>query len=420
MERKVRGWWEGFREGGRVRKRISFGVMALVMAGIACNVPGGGGGATATAPGQAAEASPTAPGATQLPSTSAPTAAPATAGPSEPVRIEFATGATSATMEGAVAAGKQDYLLYALAEQTMTVTVTATGGPVGLTVLTPSAVPLIRSQLGETTWSGTLPETGDYTISVVLLGADSAHYTLEVVIPPPGEQVNCTVTTGQTLTAYSESSLTANVFGTATAGTETFALARTTDGWIGFDPGVAQAGNEGRARLRWYLTDPANLSFSPAGCENGLEVVLSLASLENGTYQFGESTVTLTDGEYTNPNFDPASTEFAVHDTFMGQARAFGDLDGDGDEDAVIVLATNTGGSGTFVEIMPVLNNHGNPQPLTGFLIGDRSPVRALRIEDGVVIADVTVPDADDPACCPTSEQTWRLRLEGGELVEQP
>jgi hypothetical protein len=255
---------------------------------------------------------------------------------------------------------------------------------------------------------------------VVLLGEDLAHYTLEVEISTrsAGELRG---DHWQSVTAYMESSLVADVFGTATAGTETLALARTNDGWIGFDPGVAQAGNEGRARLRWYLNDPEEFSFSPAGCQDGLPTVLSLASLENGTYfVFGLEQITLRDGDFDNPNFSQGQTGRSVHDTFMGQARAFGDLNGDGAEDAVIVLATNTGGSGTFIELMPVQNNNGNPQPLTGFQVGDRSPVRALRIENGVIIADVTVHDADDPFCCPTLEETWRLRLEGSELVRQP
>lgn len=46
-------------------------------------------------------------------------------------------------------------------------------------------------------------------------------------------------------------------FGPLPAGNTETALARTVDGWLGFDPGVAQAGNIGLYRLRWIAPDAA-------------------------------------------------------------------------------------------------------------------------------------------------------------------
>jgi len=239
--------------------------------------------------------------------------------------------------------------------------------------------------------------------------------------PSGGEPyTQCWVTTGQETVARRESSPLADEFGTAGAGDQTLALARTIDGWLGFDPGVAQAGNEGRARLRWYQTGGLTFSFDPAGCDASLPIVLSLQSLQNGTYlAFGLQDVTLTDGVYTDPNFNPANTGSAIHDTFMGQSMAFGDLNGDGSEDAVIVLGTNTGGSGTFVEIMPVLNVNGAPQLAGSLQVGDRAPVNALAIQNGVVTASVMVAGPNDGLCCPSVSETWTLALVNGALVKQ-
>jgi hypothetical protein len=58
-----------------------------------------------------------------------------------------------------------------------------------------------------------------------------------------------------------------NIFGSTTAGDDAagLALARTDDGWIGFDPGIAQAGFEGMQRLRWVREDLVSISGSQCG-----------------------------------------------------------------------------------------------------------------------------------------------------------
>jgi len=62
------------------------------------------------------------------------------------------------------------------------------------------------------------------------------------------------------LTVYRLPDLYSDVFGTLPAGETHEILARTANGWIGFDPGVAQAGNVGLAHHRWILL---NATLSP-------------------------------------------------------------------------------------------------------------------------------------------------------------
>jgi putative hemolysin len=61
----------------------------------------------------------------------------------------------------------------------------------------------------------------------------------------------CVLTAQSDIMVYQRPSLEAQVFGTLSAGEQVEIGARTTDGWLGFDPGVAQAGNVGVFRLRW-------------------------------------------------------------------------------------------------------------------------------------------------------------------------
>lgn len=401
----------------------------LVLAAIACNAPGrddtmtsetpAGEAATAVGAGQTPAATqpgaPTTGGSTVQP-TAVPTAVPTAAGAGEPQRIRFEAGATSARMQGtATQAIIPSYVLYALESQTMTVSVTASGGTVALTIVAPDGTPLVRSALGQTSWTDVLPASGDYTISVALLEGGPATYTLEVTIPPPDPAaVQCSVTPTTTIPAYVESSRNSEVWSDA-AGTG-LALARTRNGWIGFDPGVAQAGNVGRTRLRWYNASPTALTFDPAGCENFLPYVLALDTLENATYTVmdGNETIKLTEGRYADPSLSPSQVGTAVFEAFLGDVRAFGDMNGDGSEDAVVVLTTNTGGTGRFIQIIVMLNANGQPQQAGSIFVGDRNPVIAMTVENGMVTAAVSVRAVNGPPV----EEIWRLRLEDGALVK--
>jgi hypothetical protein len=68
----------------------------------------------------------------------------------------------------------------------------------------------------------------------------------------------------------------ADVFGTLASETVT-ATAKTADGFYGFDPGVAQAGNSGLYRLRWVLKTH-DVTTTP-GCASIPTVVGPIAGL---------------------------------------------------------------------------------------------------------------------------------------------
>ena len=97
---------------------------------------------------------------------------------------------------------------------------------------------------------------------------------------------------------------------------------------------------------------------------------------------------------------------------------AAGDIDSDGVPDAAVVLATTTGGSGTFLDLALVLNRDGQPVNAATLFLGDRVPVDRIRIVEGEIQVDLTMHGPADPMCCPSLEVTRRFRYESGELVE--
>jgi hypothetical protein len=128
-------------------------------------------------------------------------------------------------------------------------------------------------------------------------------------------------------------------------------------------------------------------------------------------------TVTLTNGDYTDTAFNAADTGSAVQNTRIDNT-AFGDVNADGTEDAVVALVTNTGGTGRFLEFALVLNVDGQPQYVNSVFIDDRAIVHAVDIVEGILTADLTVHDADDGGCCPSLKVIWKFVYQSGELTK--
>jgi len=100
-----------------------------------------------------------------------------------PFNIVFSPGAISASVDGYLGNNQTNYyLLRALKGQTMTDTITSPHGDVFLTVYgITDGQPLVRSAMGQTSWSGKLPLTQDYMIEAVNTGG-ATNYTLKTVV----------------------------------------------------------------------------------------------------------------------------------------------------------------------------------------------------------------------------------------------
>jgi heat shock protein HslJ len=92
-----------------------------------------------------------------------------------------------------------------------------------------------------------------------------------------------------------------------------------------------------------------------------------------------------------------------------------GDLDGDGDEEAVVLLYSSSGGSGTRSSIAIVDRRPGGAENVATRLLGDRLQVRSMAIASGTLSIDVVRAGPADPACCPgeLATYTWTLGTDG-------
>jgi hypothetical protein len=144
---------------------------------------------------------------------------------------------------------------------------------------------------------------------------------------------------------------------------------------------------------------------------------LTRAQLETFTYTLGDASsveggkVPLSNGKWTDPE---GGSTFGLHAT-----HAFGDLDGDGNEDAVVILTESTGGTGTFYYMFAVINRDGQPvQVGEPEWLGDRTLIQRLSIDrKGIITIRYVTHGDNDRSCCPTMKIEDRYRVADGKLV---
>lgn len=162
---------------------------------------------------------------------------------------------------------------------------------------------------------------------------------------------------------------------------------------------------------------PTETSLPPAATSVTPELTADL--LRNATLTFLDvnqqlRTVTFVEGLSTGSTDQAQAGEVSI---VLGPQIAFGDLDGDGLDDAALTLAENYGGTGVFVSLVAVLNQGGQPVVAASLPIDDRPLINQLLIENGRIFLDATVHGLADALCCATLATTRRYQLETDSLV---
>jgi hypothetical protein len=123
----------------------------------------------------------------------------------------------------------------------------------------------------------------------------------------------------------------------------------------------------------------------------------------------------LKDGVYEYIYPDSAVGIYAAY-----QQSVSGDLNGDGLEDAVVLMAINTGGTGVFLHMVVFLNQGGDLEQAAELLVEDRTIIDALKIDDGVIYMQRVSHRPEDAMCCPSEVVDEVYVLEGNQLKLQP
>jgi heat shock protein HslJ len=191
----------------------------------------------------------------------------------------------------------------------------------------------------------------------------------------------------------------------------TNAMART-------DPSFATIGNPSLVIAGQKLCIPALSAAGAPPVAAATTGRLTLEVLKNATYVgIYEQPVTLKDGLYEGEPF-VADSPMRPTVTLVDRLIAYGDLNGDGVEDAAVILMENSGGSGVFNYVAPVLNVGGMPVNPAVQALGDRVQIKRMDIEDGQIVTEIVTQGPDDPFCCPTLLLLQTFRLQDNRLSE--
>ncbi|RIK58851.1 MAG: hypothetical protein DCC57_00010 [Chloroflexi bacterium] len=162
---------------------------------------------------------------------------------------------------------------------------------------------------------------------------------------------------------------------------------------------------------------PAAGSEAAAATVSGAPAGLELTALQNATYTgIYDKPVPLHDGRYEGEPFVAGGASRPTV-TLAANAVAYGDLTGDGVDEAAVILAESSGGSGTFIYLAAVGLAEGAPHNLATALLGDRVQVEGLAIADEQITFQVLRAGPRAPDCCREEAPTQQWALEGDALV---
>ena len=143
---------------------------------------------------------------------------------------------------------------------------------------------------------------------------------------------------------------------------------------------------------------------------------------KNFTYQpdcAGEDTkkVTVKNGEFSS---EKQADGYVDRFYFKVMSVAYGDLNEDNSEEAVVLTVCNTGGTGNFTEGFVYTLKDGKPALFATIPGGDRADggLRSARVDSGQLVVDSNDPGPDGGACCPQFVITTRYDVSSGKLKQ--
>lgn len=126
-----------------------------------------------------------------------------------------------------------------------------------------------------------------------------------------------------------------------------------------------------------------------------------------------KSKITVEDGNFSRISEDD-KYYFSIEDV------VYGDLDGDGKEEAAVGIIENTGGTGQFSSGLIFTMRGGKAVVLTMFAGGDRAygGIAGANIAGGILTVERNAPGDLGAACCAEFIETTRYKWNGKQLVQ--
>lgn len=171
--------------------------------------------------------------------------------------------------------------------------------------------------------------------------------------------------------------------------------------------------NPDSIQVGWKLCIPDQTAANAINGVNAPEG-LDKAALENATYtsMVANAPVTLVNGRYEKQD-DPTIPLKTI--VVLTDQIAYGELNGV--PSAAVITGETGGGSGFFYLLHVMQMQDGKPVEIANTLLGDRSPVIAILVEDDLATVDMITQGPDQPFCCGTLRVINNFNLEGSQLT---
>lgn len=140
---------------------------------------------------------------------------------------------------------------------------------------------------------------------------------------------------------------------------------------------------------------PAEVQTEPA-----LPVETEQPDLKNITFVLSEIEVTLVDGLSETEAAPGSATKITTQ--YFGN-EVFGDLNGNGKDDAAFLITQDGGGSGTFFYVVAALQTETGYEGTNAILLGDRIAPQTIELQDGMLAVNYTDRKPDEPFTTPPS-----------------
>jgi heat shock protein HslJ len=146
--------------------------------------------------------------------------------------------------------------------------------------------------------------------------------------------------------------------------------------------------------------------------------VPTLEELGNIAYSgIYEEPVQLVNGVYEGEPFVPGGAA-RQRVELLADLHATADIDGDGSEEAFVLLSESSSGTGQFLYLAAVTQAEGSARNLGTVSVGDRVDVIGLTSANGEATLEYIVAGPGEPACCPTLMISSTYGFRDGRLVE--
>ena len=205
-----------------------------------------------------------------------------------------------------------------------------------------------------------------------------------------------------------------------------------TDGyrtWVNGPNGLQQRLNTERFEWEADYAAITGLAATSTLTRDALRNAELQTDLLHSRFGFNDALVRLKDGIYEDVFYYKSNGSILEHPRWIRMwdehPFAFGDLNADGIEDAVVITGIWEGGNLVIKHLTALRNEGGVPVHVASVGLGDIG-IDSMAISDGIVTLQTRQLGPDDAHCCPSQEVELTYRLTGnawlllGETIQTP